>query len=413
MEFLKVLLFMLVVLICYLEQTDATMCYKCDHVAHPRDCDRVVQCKEGETCHVISYAQPDGHFYYVTGCMAKASCPAGATGFGKRDIAFCNRCCHADYCNKELCDGPPPTTHGPRCLQCSTVEHPTHCGAVTECANGQVCFTREKYVFGELRYQLGCADQGCTPQTYRSLVERQASQCHKCCTGENCNRDLCLNTGSPLTKAPATVATKIPVTEPQTQPPVTAPQTHAHTHAPTNTPSNSQTTFIYNLRGCHYKGKVYHKGDTWDEGCDFRCTCIDDRSGRYTCQDICPTYINVPKECSMVRAPGECCSHPDCHGIHIHYTNSTSTNSTGFTGINECYYKGNTYKQDEKWRDSCEYECTCVEANRGYYRCSSLCYTWNLPDKCHLDPPAAGKCCKTPSCPGGYVINYPQGYVAN
>ena len=24
------------------------MCYKCDHVAHPRDCDKVVECKAGE-----------------------------------------------------------------------------------------------------------------------------------------------------------------------------------------------------------------------------------------------------------------------------------------------------------------------------------------------------------------------------
>ena len=28
--------------------------------------------------------------------------------------------------------------HGPRCLQCSTVEDPSHCGAVVECAVGQV-----------------------------------------------------------------------------------------------------------------------------------------------------------------------------------------------------------------------------------------------------------------------------------
>ncbi|XP_045157466.2 uncharacterized protein LOC123523824 [Mercenaria mercenaria] len=403
MDYLKGLLVLFGLSGVCVQNTDATVCYKCDHVAHPRDCDRVVQCKDGESCHVVSYAQPDGHFYYVTGCLAKSSCPAGS-GFGKRDIAFCNRCCEGDYCNKELCDGPPSTEHGPRCLQCTTVEDPTHCGAVTECAIGQVCYTREKYVFGELRYQMGCADPGCTPRTFRSLLERRAGLCQTCCTGENCNRNLCLNTGSPVTQAPATVPSKIPtVTAPHTHAPVTAPHTHAPVH----------TTYHYNLKGCHYKGHVYKKGETWDEGCDFRCTCIDDRSGKYTCQDICPTYINVPKECSMIRVPGECCAHPDCHGVHIHITNITSTNSTGFTNINECYYKGNTYKQDEKWRDGCEYECTCMEANKGYYRCTSLCYTWNLPDKCHMEEPAAGKCCKTPSCPAGYVVNYPPGYVEN
>ena len=31
-----------------------------------------------------------------------------------------------------------PSAHGPRCLKCDTVEHPAHCGTVTECAAGQV-----------------------------------------------------------------------------------------------------------------------------------------------------------------------------------------------------------------------------------------------------------------------------------
>lgn len=396
MDFLKALFIFPGLLVIFFQETDATICYKCDHVAHPRDCDRVVQCNDGEVCHVISYAQPDGRFYYVTGCMAKSSCPSGHSGFGKRDIAFCNRCCQGDYCNKELCDGPPPTEHGPRCLQCTTVEDPTHCGAVTECQKGQVCYTREKYVFGELRYQLGCADPGCTPRTKRGLLEKRAGQCQQCCTGENCNRNLCLHTGAPVTQAPATVQSHVPTT--------TAPHTQA---------TEQLTTYSFSLDGCHYKGNVYHKGDTWDEGCEFRCTCTDDRSGRYTCQDICPTYINVPDACTMVRVPGECCSHPDCHGFNIHLTNLTTVNNTGSSILNECYYEGKRYKQDEKWRDGCDYECTCLEADKGFYRCTSLCYSWNLPAKCHMEQPKPGKCCPTPSCPAGYVINYPPGYVEN
>lgn len=43
----------------------------------------------------------------------------------------------------------------------------------------------------------------------------------------------------------------------------------------------------------------------------------------------------------------------------------------------------------------------------------SRCYTWHLPSECHLEAPAAGKCCSTPSCPAGYHINYPPDYVAN
>ncbi|KAH3867360.1 uncharacterized protein LOC127867513 [Dreissena polymorpha] len=373
---------------------EAVMCYKCDHVAHPRDCDRIVECAANEVCHVISYAQPDGHFYYVTGCMAKTSCPA-SMAIGKRDIAICNRCCDGHYCNKELCDGPAPAGHGSRCLSCDSVEDPTHCGAVTECGQGQVCFTKEKYVFGELRYQLGCADPACAPRTYRDLLNKRAGLCQTCCSTENCNRDLCKNTGSPHTQSPHTVATAIPST---------------HGIATTSHTNVVATTFPYNLQGCHYKGKVYHQGQTWDEGCDFRCTCEDERTGRYVCQDICPTYINVPQGCTMQKTAGECCEHPVCHSGS---TNFTTLNYTAAILITKCAYKNKTYEQDAKWRDGCDYECTCIDASRGYYRCTSLCYTWNLPQQCHLADPAPGKCCQTPSCPPQYTIKFPPGYIEN
>ena len=38
------------------------------------------------------------------------------------------------------------------------------------------------------------------------------------------------------------------------------------------------------------------------------------------------------------------------------------------------------------------------------------CLKWRLPSVCTLDPPAAGKCCRTPNCPPDVVINYPPGY---
>ena len=40
------------------------------------------------------------------------------------------------------------------------------------------------------------------------------------------------------------------------------------------------------------------------------------------------------------------------------------------------------------------------------------CLNWQLPSTCTLDPPAAGKCCKTPNCPSNVVLNYPPGYTA-
>jgi hypothetical protein len=32
-----------------------------------------------------------------------------------------------------------------------------------------------------------------------------------------------------------------------------------------------------------YKSRVYSQGQKWDDGCDFRCECIDAVRGRYKC----------------------------------------------------------------------------------------------------------------------------------
>ncbi|KAL4236284.1 hypothetical protein ACF0H5_004671 [Mactra antiquata] len=165
--------------------------------------------------------------------------------------------------------------------------------------------------------------------------------------------------------------------------------------------------------GCQYMGKVYHTGESWDHGCRYQCTCLDGTIDKYSCKDLCPTYLNVPNVCKMVTSNGDCCPHPDCSGTNITTIDFQSVNNSGNLGIQFCSYKGIQYAQNETWRQGCEWECTCTDAATGYYRCSSLCYSWSLPDVCHMEPAPAGKCCETPSCPVGYKIVYPAGYVAN
>lgn len=78
-----------------------------------------------------------------------------------------------------------------------------------------------------------------------------------------------------------------------------------------------------------------------------------------------------------------------------------------------CVYNGQSYQQGQNWKDACKYNCECVDGATGKYQCTELCVTWNLPSQCHLNPPAPGKCCQTPSCPTGFNVQYPPGYVAN
>lgn len=34
---------------------------------------------------------------------------------------------------------------------------------------------------------------------------------------------------------------------------------------------------------CIYKGSIYRQGETWEDGCDFKCTCVDETRGMYQC----------------------------------------------------------------------------------------------------------------------------------
>ena len=44
--------------------------------------------------------------------------------------------------------------------------------------------------------------------------------------------------------------------------------------------------------------------------------------------------------------------------------------STARPPIPVCVYYGRRYGQGEKWIDGCQYECECIDAKTGQYRCS-------------------------------------------
>lgn len=35
---------------------------------------------------------------------------------------------------------------------------------------------------------------------------------------------------------------------------------------------------------CVYKDKLYNQGETWDDGCDYTCECLDATTGYYECR---------------------------------------------------------------------------------------------------------------------------------
>ena len=42
-----------------------------------------------------------------------------------------------------------------------------------------------------------------------------------------------------------------------------------------------------------------------------------------------------------------------------------------------CVYKGVSYKQGQKWKDACQYNCECIDAQRGQYKCTDRYIYWS------------------------------------
>jgi len=196
-------------------------CYKCDHVADPKDCDHYEQCSVGESCYVQRYMGQQLNDFYRMGCMPNNVCSQSAFSLfgsfvGKRqtrstahahaietrshskreeDLLLCLQCCTGDYCNLhgELCG----TVASPnlRCFECDDVEDPTHCETITECPPNYKCLLHVYYKNNAEapRYDMGCQkDFVCTVLKDTIDSSDDHVSCAECCDDKQyCNFDLC------------------------------------------------------------------------------------------------------------------------------------------------------------------------------------------------------------------------------
>ncbi|XP_060552092.1 uncharacterized protein LOC132713486 isoform X2 [Ruditapes philippinarum] len=63
---------------------------------------------------------------------------------------------------------------------------------------------------------------------------------------------------------------------------------------------------------CYYGGTYYHEGEKWNDGCKYKCTCQDGKTGFYKCVALCLNWT-LPPTCRLDPAPaGKCCQVPVC-----------------------------------------------------------------------------------------------------
>ncbi|KAJ8302981.1 LOW QUALITY PROTEIN: hypothetical protein KUTeg_019377 [Tegillarca granosa] len=211
---------------------------------------------------------------------------------------------------------------------------------------------------------------------------------------------------------------------------------------------------------CVYNGVPFKQGETWEDGCDLKCICENEMTGFYRCSDRCAKYPQVPQGCVLTTDPRDsCCRVPVCqpvaqttpapkpgvtHAPQPGQTVAPNPNGTPAPNVQPtpyipsvpaviigqgvtptplpgqtpnpnpvCVYKGVSYQQGAKWQDGCDYNCECIDANTGKYKCTERCQRFvNLPSNCRLEADLNDVCCKRSVCsptPGPYpnLVNTP------
>ncbi|XP_035824757.1 uncharacterized protein LOC101847325 [Aplysia californica] len=159
---------------------------------------------------------------------------------------------------------------------------------------------------------------------------------------------------------------------------------------------------------CVYNGKSYGQYQAWNDGCDYKCECIDAQRGQFKCTDRCNKYYGpIPQQCYKVPDPSDsCCQDLKCD-MKVTLTprpqNVPSTTALVIVQDKCVYTNGKQYGQGSIWSDGCAGTCRCIDATVNNYACNSRCPVYSsLPKECTLTPDPNDQCCMQPTCTGNF-----------
>ncbi|XP_052237914.1 uncharacterized protein LOC127849234 [Dreissena polymorpha] len=166
-------------------------------IQSPRHCKNIMECAQGEICHVYQKTNEYGDVLYDLGCTQTSMCLNRTYG----NHATCDDCCNSDLCNAAGCgnSGYPPN-RGPICYSCSSQTTPGSCHSIDFCGSNEVCLFYEEREFGDSVYTYKCAvvsqcerykpDNLAIVGRYLSEEQRSVTEtiCHRCCNVDLCNK---------------------------------------------------------------------------------------------------------------------------------------------------------------------------------------------------------------------------------
>ncbi|XP_052225453.1 MAM and LDL-receptor class A domain-containing protein 1-like isoform X1 [Dreissena polymorpha] len=243
--------------------THAISCLSCETgYEHLNECNRVVQCSEGQACYIERVMPLDGgRSKYLAGCRDMSLCniegcsakdTKNLTAPSKRsDIVICSECCFRSLCNTQGCGGVfEASSTSIRCFSCPEVYGNMSCNTFTLCDNKTQMCQSEKIGLNRHPHpgavELGCGNRNkCifSQQLYINQSVPLEDQAIHCCDSHLCNWKPLDDTGevesiaNKLTCPPDLVAPTTTTTK--TTP---APRTTTSTTTPAPTTTITTTT---------------------------------------------------------------------------------------------------------------------------------------------------------------------------
>lgn len=167
-------------------------CFSCKGITHPRFCDYVETCGDGEYCSFIKNMKISGGTIYNLGCASNTTCTT------RRSLEHeeCHTCCTHDVCNDAGCGEQGHVRNmGPLCYKCSGVTSMTECDTITMCPSHELCVIESNNRNGETYFNSGCQTKyACDVISGPSHIfgkrgsnNTQVAHSKRCCAEDLCN----------------------------------------------------------------------------------------------------------------------------------------------------------------------------------------------------------------------------------
>ncbi|KAH3779285.1 hypothetical protein DPMN_157086 [Dreissena polymorpha] len=254
--------------------THAISCLSCETgYEHLNECNRVVQCSEGQACYIERVMPLDGgRSKYLAGCRDMSLCNIEGCSSkdtknltapsNRSDIVICSECCFRSLCNTQGCGGNfEANSTSIRCFGCPEVYGEMSCNTFTLCNNKtQMCQSIRHHDPHPGAVELGCGNRNkCifSQQLYINQSLPLEYQALHCCDSHLCNWKSLDDTGEVesiankltcppdlverTTNAEGITITETKITNSARTTTATPPTTSTRT-SPTTTPTTTATT---------------------------------------------------------------------------------------------------------------------------------------------------------------------------